>query len=68
MVGRNGTTLVTGKLFSPPALQYFGATQPLRSQVPQYDYCMGAQPLICRRDLYRLSFVLRQGAAERHAN
>ena len=28
----------------------------------------GAQPLIYRCDLYRLSFVLRQGAAERHAN
>jgi hypothetical protein len=28
----------------------------------------GAQPLIYRCNLYRLSFVLRQGAAQRHAN
>ena len=33
-----------------------------------YACCMGAQPLIHRCDLYRLSLVRRQDAAEGHAN
>jgi hypothetical protein len=42
----------------------------LRLDVPQRVLCtpIGVAPLINRCDLYRLSFVLRQGAAERHAN